>query len=169
MTGARRWTALLAVAVLSACSASQVRVNPATAIEPQLSVERFLQASNVRDLDAMARLFGTAEGAMGDTGSTFKCAFKKVGSWFGGQACTGRQEVELRMDAIASILRHQDYSITQQQMVAGRQHPTTRVMVDLVLDRQRVVRGVPFVVVYGAGRRWYVEQIDLQRVMAGSR
>lgn len=169
MTGQRRWMVLLMALLLSACATSQTRVNPATAIEPQLSVERFLQAVNVRDLDAMGRLFGTADGPLGNTGSTFKCAFKKIGSWFGGESCPRRQDVELRMDAIASILRHQDYAITQQQMVAGREHPTTRVMVDLMIDAQRVVRGVPFTVVHGSGGQWYVEQIDLQRVMAGSR
>lgn len=167
MTGMRHWIVLIALSTLPACSTTQVRVNPATALEPQLSVERFLQAANQRDLDAMGRLFGTAEGPMGDTGSTLGCAFKKIGSWFGGESCRTRQEIELRMDAIASILRHQDYTVTQQQMVAGRVHPTSRVLVDLVMDRQRIVRSVPFVVVHGSGGRWLVQEIDLQRVMSG--
>lgn len=167
MTGMRHWIVLLALGAITACSSSQARVNPATALEPQLSVERFLQAANVRDLDAMGRLFGTADGAYGDTGSTFGCAFKKIGSWFGGESCRTRQEVELRMDAIASILRHQDYTVTQQQMVAGRMHPTSRVLVDMVMDAERIVRAVPFVVVHGLGGQWYVQEIDLQRVMSG--
>lgn len=168
MTGVRQWVVVLALGFLPACASSPARVNPATALEPQLSVERFLQAANQRDLDAMGRLFGTAEGSYGDTGSTFGCAFKKIGSWFGGQACRTRQEVELRMDAIASILRHQDYTVTQQRMVAGRDHPTSQVLVDLRVDRESVVRGVPFVVVHGGDGRWLVQEIDLQRVMAGS-
>lgn len=167
MTGMRHWIVLLALGATTACSSSQVRVNPATALEPQLSVERFLQAANTRDLDAMGRLFGTADGPYGDTGSTFGCAFKKIGSWFGGEACRTRQEVELRLDAIASILRHQDYAVTQQQMVAGRMHPTSRVLVDLVMDGDRIVRAVPFVVVHGSGNQWYVQEIDLQMVMSG--
>ena len=167
MTGMRPWIALLALRILPACSTTQARVNPATALEPQLSVERFLQAANARDLETMGRLFGTADGPMGDTGSTVGCAFKKIGSWFGGEPCRTLQELELRMDAIASILRHQDYAVTQQQMVAGRMHPTTRVLVDLVMDGERVVRSVPFVVVHGSGGRWLVQEIDLQRVMAG--
>jgi hypothetical protein len=168
MTGIRRLIVLLALGTLTACSSSQMRVNPATAVEPQLSVERFLQAANQRDLDAMGRLFGTADGPLGDTGSTFGCMFKKIGSWFGGQACRSRQEIELRMDAIASILRHEDYSIAQQQMVAGREHPTTRILVDLVVEPERVVRGVPFIVVHGSGGQWLVQEIDLQMVMSGS-
>ncbi|MEX2466792.1 MAG: hypothetical protein WD995_07770 [Gemmatimonadota bacterium] len=167
MTGMRHWLVLLALGLLPACSSSRTQVNPATAIEPQLSVERFLQAANQRDFDAMSRLFGTAEGPFGETGSTLGCAFKKIGSWFGGQECRTRQEVELRMDAIASILRHRDYVVTQQQMVAGRVHPTTRVLVDLMVDDDEVVRGVPFVVVHGSDGRWMVQEIDLQRVMAG--
>jgi hypothetical protein len=167
MTRSSPWTALLALGLLAGCATTSSRVNPATAIEPQLSVERFLQAANARDLNAMGRLFGTPDGPYGDTGSTFGCMFKKIGSWFGGTACRSRQEVELRMDAIASILRHRDYVVTQQQMVAGRDHPTTRVLVDLIMDQQRVVRGVPFVVVSGGNGQWYVQEIDLQRVMSG--
>lgn len=167
MNGIRQWTVILALGLLVGCATSSARVNPATAIEPQLSVERFLQAANERDLDSMGRLFGTADGALGDTGSTFGCAFKKIGSWFGGEACRTRQEVELRMDAIASILDHVNYTVTQQQMVAGRDHPTTRVLVDLEVEQGRVVRGVPFVVVNAPSGQWLVEEIDLQRVMSG--
>ena len=167
MNGIRQWTVLLALGVMAGCATSSARVNPATAIEPQLSVERFLQAANERDLESMGRLFGTADGALGDTGSTFGCAFKKIGSWFGGEACRTRQEVELRMDAIASILDHVNYTVTQQQMVAGRDHPTTRVLVDLEVEQGRVVRAVPFVVVNAPGGQWLVEEIDLQRVMSG--
>lgn len=168
MTGIRQWTVMLALGFLPACASSPARVNPATALEPQLAVERFLQAANQRDLDAMGRLFGTVEGPLGETGSTFGCAFKKIGSWFGGQACRTRQEVELRMDAIASILRHQDYTVTQQRMVAGREQATSQVLVDLRIDDERVVRGVPFVVVHGSDGRWFVQEIDLQRVMEGA-
>lgn len=168
MTAVRSWALPLMVVLVTACSSTQGSVNPATAVEPQLSVERFLQAVNTRDLESMGRLFGTADGPLGDTGSTIGCAFKKIGSWFGGQACRTRQEVELRLDAIASILEHQDYTVTQQQRVAGRQHPTSRVLVDLVMEEERVVRGVPFVVVNGGNGQWLVQEVDLQRVMEGA-
>jgi len=157
---------IVGVVGMSSCASAPARVNPASDIGPQLSVERFLQATSTRDLDAMGRLFGTADGPLGDTGSTFGCAFKKIGSWFGGEACRNRQEVELRMDAIASILQHDDYQIMQQQMVAGREYPTARVLVDLIVDQRRIT-GVPFVVVHGGDGQWFVEQIDLQRAMSG--
>ena len=160
-----RTVGLLLVLGLTACSSNRGPVNPATAIGPQLSVERFLQAANTRDLDAMGRLFGTADGPFGDTGSTFGCAFKKIGSWFGGEACRSRAEVELRMDAIASILRHEDYVVARQEMVAGRAEPTSRVLVDLTVEGRRVP-GVPFVVVHASDGRWLVQEIDLQRVMS---
>lgn len=166
MSWKRSATLLLALGLAAGCSSSGMRVNPATAVGPQLSVERFLQAANTRDLDSMGRLFGTAEGPLGETGSTFGCAFKKIGSWFGGEACLSRQEVELRMDAIASILRHEDYAVTGQQMVAGRTSPTTRVVVDLTVDGERVP-AIPFVVVHADDGRWLVQEIDLQKVMAG--
>ncbi|MDH3222534.1 MAG: hypothetical protein OEO23_02370 [Gemmatimonadota bacterium] len=131
---------------------------------PTLSVERFLNAANTRDLDAMMRLFGTAEGPIGDTGSTFGCAFKRMGSWVGlGDRCQSRQAVELRMDAIARIIRHQDYRIGGEEHVAGRKNPTTQVTVDLDLGPRRV-EGVPFVVVQAGRGNWLIQEIALQRL-----
>ena len=131
---------------------------------PTLSVERFLNAANTRDLDSMMRLFGTADGPIGDTGSTFGCAFKRMGSWIGlGDRCESRQMVELRMDAIARIIRHQDYRIGGEERVAGRLKPTTEISVDLDLG-PRNVQGVPFVVVKANGGSWLIEQIGLERL-----
>jgi hypothetical protein len=132
----------------------------------QLTVERFLQASNQRDVIAMGRLFGTSDGPLGDTGGTFGCMFKKMGSWFGGTSCRNRQDVEVRMDAIASILVHEDYQIVGEARVPGRQAPTQRVLVDMTTDEGIAVTGVPFVVVRTGDGQWLVEQVDLQRVMA---
>jgi hypothetical protein len=131
----------------------------------QLSVERFLQAANERDVVAMGGIFGTKDGAAMDTGGTFGCAFKKIGSWFGGEACQQKLQVEIRMDAISSILLHQDYRIVSQSRVAGRVAPTQRVMVDMTTDDGESVTGVPFVVVQTGNGNWLVEEIDLQRVM----
>jgi hypothetical protein len=132
----------------------------------QLSVERFLQAANVRDIETMARIFGTTEGAAWDTGSTFGCAFKKIGSWFGGESCVDRHDVEIRMDAIASVLKHEDYRVTREESVPGRLDVATRVWVDLTVEGA-LVADIPFVVVR-AGEGWLVEQVDLQKVMAGA-
>jgi hypothetical protein len=135
------------------------------AVAPMLSVERFLKATNERDLHSMASIFGTADGPIIETGGTLGCAFKKMGSWIKlGERCQTLQEVELRMDAIASILRYEDYTIASDAQVPGRQHPTTRVGVNLVVNGRDVL-DVPFLVVQTGGGRWLVEDINLERVM----
>lgn len=166
-----RWSrpglALAALTLMAAaCSQQIVGPGPLASVGPQLAVERFLQASNARDLGAMARTFGTASGPVADTGNTFGCFFKKIGSWFGGEPCVRRQEVEIRMAAIADILRHEDYRIVGEQQVAGRDHPTMQVSVDITREG-RVVRGVPFVVVSAGDGQWYVQEVNLERVMVG--
>jgi len=134
------------------------------AVAPALSVERFLQAANARDLHGMARIFGTPDGAIIETGSTFGCAFKKLGSWFGiGSRCATLQEVEIRMDALSRILRHEDYSIGSETMVPGRTEPTSRVGVTLVIGGQEV-QDVPFVVVRSGEGRWFIEEIGIDRI-----
>lgn len=159
--------ALLAVAVVSTACTTQVIQSPGVlAIAPQLSVERFLQAANSRDLHGMGRLFGTSSGPIMDTGGTFGCMFKKIASWFGGRSCMTRQQVELRMEAISSILQHENYRIVREEMVAGRDTPTTRVVVNLTI-RGQAVNNIPFLVVQAGAGRWLVQEVDLQRVMAG--
>jgi hypothetical protein len=135
-------------------------------VAAQLSVERFLQAANQRDVEAMGRLFGTSGGSLMETGSTFSCFFKKIGSWFGGTACTKKTDVEIRMDAIASIVQHQDYRIVREEPVAGRVSPTRRVIVDMTMPENRSVAGAPFIVVQTGEGRWLVEQVPLEQLMA---
>lgn len=146
-----------------ATQSGPVAVAPVAA---QLSVERFLQAANQRDVVSMGRLFGTADGSLMETGSTFGCFFKKIGSWFGGSSCTRRTDVELRMDAIASIIRHVDYRIVREEPVAGRVAPTRRVIVDMTMPENRTASGVPFVVVQTGEGRWLVQEVPLEQVMA---
>jgi hypothetical protein len=155
----------LAVPVLlaAACSTAS-RPETVAPVAAQLSVERFLQAANQRDVEAMGRLFGTVDGPVLDTGSTFSCFFKKIGSWFGGTACTKRVDVELRMDAIASIVRHDDYRIVREEAVAGRTSPARRVLVDFTIGR-RTVTAAPFIVVQTREGRWLVEQVPLEQLM----
>lgn len=108
---------------------------------PLLTVERFLQAANSRDYDAMASLFGTVEGPIeGD-----------------------RNELEVRMDLLARVLQHRDYSIASEAPVPGRQNRTTRVGVDLQIGRD-TVPDVGFMVVRSTGGRWLVEQIDTEKI-----
>lgn len=155
----------LILALATACT-TYVVDPPAAAVGAQLSVERFLQAANERDVQAMGRLFGTPEGSAMETGSTFGCMFKKIGSWFGGSPCVQREEVEIRMDAVASILQHRDYRITDERRVAGRTTPTTRIMVDMTTEHGVDVNAVPFEVVRSGEGRWLVQRVDLERVMA---
>ena len=162
----RSLLSVFAIGILSAACTTVVVDGPPPAVGAQLSVERFLQAANERDVVAMGRIFGTQDGAAMETGSTFGCAFKKIGSWFGGSSCVSRQEVEIRMDAIASILQHEDYQVVDESSVAGRTSPARRVMVNMTTTNGATVMDVPFVVVQDGNGRWLVEQIDLQRVMA---
>ena len=69
------------------------------------------------------------------------------------------------MEAISSILRHENYQIEREEMVAGRDAPTTRVVVNLTIRGQRVDT-IPFLVVEASGGRWLVQKVDLQAVMA---
>ncbi|MGE0161227.1 MAG: hypothetical protein AB7T31_17665 [Gemmatimonadales bacterium] len=157
---------LIAVPMLAAVSACATRAGPneVAPVAAQLSVERFLQAANVRDVESMGRLFGTERGPVGDTGGTFGCFFKKIGSWFGGSACQKRVDVELRMDAIASVIQHRDYRIVREEPVAGRSSPTRRVVVNFDIGG-RAVNGAPFVVVQTGQGRWLVQEVPLETIM----
>lgn len=166
MRAIRRLALVALASIVPAACTTYVAQSPAAAVGAQLSVERFLQAANQRDVEAMGRLFGTADGAAMDTGSTFGCAFKKIGSWFGGRPCVKREDVEIRMDAIASILQHRDYRIVEERRVAGRRVPATEVRVDMTTSRGADVSAVPFVVVRTGEGRWLIERVDLERVMA---
>ncbi|MDH5759699.1 MAG: hypothetical protein OEZ65_08935 [Gemmatimonadota bacterium] len=159
--------ALAAVLVLApGCTTHVVQSGESAAMAAQLSVERFLQAANVRDVETMGRIFGTSDGPIINTGSTLGCAFKKIGSWFGGESCVKRQEVEIRLDAIAQLLVHEDYLIRREESVAGRTSPTRRVLVDITRNGETVA-GVPFMVVRDSNGRWLVNEIDLEMVASG--
>jgi hypothetical protein len=151
--------------VLSSACTTVVQQGPGAGVVAQLSLERFLEASNARDLEVMGRLFGTTDGPVMNTGSTFGCMFKKIGSWFGGSACVPRREVEVRLAAISDILRFEDYRVTREESVAGRMNEARRIWVDFTVNGGRVP-DVPFVVVRGPEDHWLVEEIDLQRLMA---
>lgn len=166
MSSIRRIALLALVLIVPTACSTYVVESPGAAIGAQLSVERFLQAANQRDVRAMGRIFGTEGGPALETGSTFGCAFKKIGSWFGGNSCVRKQDVEIRMDAIASILQHEDYRVTGERSVPGRNVPARRVAVTMTTAMGSTVAEVPFIVIQDGEGRWLVEQVDLQRVMA---
>jgi hypothetical protein len=157
--------ALCALLAAAGCVTRTVQPEGAVAsVAPQLSVERFLQAANEGDLESMARLFGTAEGPWSDTGSAFGCFFKKIGSWFGGTACRDRESIEVQMNVIADIIRHDDYRIAGEERVPGRQNPTTRVLVDLRVGTESA-SAVPFDVVRSVDGYWLIEVVGLEQAM----
>ena len=139
-----RTAAAVAFLVLMGCVTPPAPNNAMAGVAPQLSVERFLQAANARDFEAMERLFGTYDGPIrGD-----------------------RLELEVRMSLIADILRHEDYRIQGQRREPGREFPTTRVIVTLTQDG-RDVTDVPFLVVRTKDGGWLVEEVDLALVTRG--
>ena len=139
---------LLAVSILltsvAACTSRTVVNESQFAVAPSLTVERFLQAANTRDLETMSRLFGTSDGPIADSGR--------------------REEIELRMDVIAEILQHNDYEIVSERRVAGARDVSNRIGVDLVLRGGIRVRDVGFTVVLESADRWLVNVIELGKI-----
>lgn len=163
----RSTVALFLVALVAAgCGGggNSLAMGPTPGPEPRLSVERFLAAVNIRDLDAMSGIFGTSEGPIRDTGGAVGCGFRGMGSFLGiGEGCVSGQDVELRMDAIAEILRNDSFQVVSERRVAGRVDPTVRVGVNLVFPN-RTISDVAFVTVQGDDGIWFLEEIDLEKV-----
>lgn len=120
-------------------------------IAPQLVIEQFLRASNCvasetcddsrQSLEALGRLFGTADGPIATQ--------------------LPAKEVERRMALIATILRHQDYSIRGQNLVPGHENQV-RLLVNLKRENGDVE--VPFTLVRAHGGGWLITNIDLSAV-----
>jgi hypothetical protein len=155
-------------AVLAGCASSGPPSPRMAGGQPMLSVERFLEAANTGDLEAMARIFGTSDGPIAESlGNPFSCAFRRIGSWIRvSDRCSSWADVELRMNAIALVLRHDAYRIRSEAQVPGRQRPTVRVGVDME-EGTNAYPDVPFVVVQAGDGRWLVEQIGLERITQG--
>ena len=137
------WCVLLTSA--GACTSQTVVRQHEFAVAPALAVERFLQAANSRDLNTMSRLFGNEDGPFGDR--------------------RNRTTVELRMDALSEILRHDGYDIISERMVAGAELPSTRLGVDLLLPGGvTTVPDVGFTVVLESPNRWLVNVIEVDKV-----
>jgi hypothetical protein len=148
-----RRSAACALAVLlllpAACVTRTVPVEPRGAgsleLAPLLSVERFLRAANMNDIEQMARLFGTRDGPI--------------------QRQQPRAEVEQRMFLLASILRHQDFNAVGEEIVPGRIGSAVRIRMELhFTDRTAIV---PFTVVQSRRDGWLVESFDPAPITAG--
>ena len=130
---------------------------------PIRAAERFLGAANRQDLDALADAFGTHRGPIAEAGGGLGCGLRKVASWLGAaDRCPTRQEVEVRMHAIAAVLRHDGYDVTSAEQVPGRDRPVTRVSVE-VRRGERIHRDVGvFVIRTSSG--WLVESVELEKI-----
>jgi hypothetical protein len=164
--GGRYATLAILLATLPLACTQVVQRPPTAGVVAQLALDRFMQAVNQRDLITMEQTFGTEDGPISDTGGTFKCFFKKIGSWFGGSSCTKQADVQVRMAAIADILKHDDYKVVRAQPVAGRLSDATQIFVDLTLP-DHTVENVPFTLVRSKDGQWLVEYVDLNKVMGG--
>ncbi|HEY8484796.1 MAG TPA: hypothetical protein VIL13_09310 [Longimicrobiales bacterium] len=131
----------LTALVVGACGSRSADVPRVDGLAPALVVERFLQAANSDDLETMARLFGTREGSI----------LKR----------DPRPDVERRMYALASYLRHKDFKVEGERPVPGRLGEAVWVLVRLDLGRRQVV--TPFTVLRSVDG-WLIEQFDLEAI-----
>ncbi len=154
------WSAALLAA---GCATSPPLPPVARDAGPLRAAERFLDAANRQDLDAMAHAFGTGEGSIADTGGGLGCGLRRVASWLGAaDRCPTRQEVEVRMYALAAVLRHDGYEVTAAEPVPGRDRPVTRVSVE-VRRGERIHRDVGVFVISTASG-WLVESVELEKI-----
>lgn len=114
---------------------------PAPALATSLVLEQFLRAVNAKDLDTMARLFGTRDGSILHRDP--------------------KQQVEDRMFALSAIMKHDDYSIDGSQIVPGRRDEATQVFVLMNVEGKSLK--VPFTMVW-AGDGWMIEQIGIEAI-----
>jgi hypothetical protein len=132
---------VLMIAATSAACVSREVPTGANMIAPTMVVEQFMRAVNANDLEGMARLFGTRDGSV--------------------LRIDPRRQVEERMFAIASILRHRDYVFEGDAIIPGRQDEAVQLLVRVTTPQTTAV--VPFTMVNARGS-WLVEQIGLDRL-----
>jgi hypothetical protein len=145
LSAARFAGLVFGLALLSACAGSTSRAGMDTSVGPALTVERFLRATNQNDLDTMASLFGNRDGSV-----------TRVWS---------KKEVDERMLIFSSVLRHTDYAIMGEEIVAGRRDEATQLNVRMVIQGDTLQ--VPFTMVRTANQNWLIENIGIERVTRG--
>jgi hypothetical protein len=142
---------VLAVLVVSAACGGNTGGRPAggpgpagvgAAMAPAAAVEQFMGFAAQQRYTEMGYVFGTSRGPIAE------------------QQAPAR--VNRRMQAIASVLRHDTYSMTGVVPVANR--PDAR-QVTVQIRRGQRTMAVPFTVVQGPGGRWLVEVVDLEAAM----
>lgn len=113
---------------------------PAPAVS--LVIESFLRAVNANDLESLGNLFGTTKGPISKRDP--------------------KPNVEQRMFALASVLRHEDYRIENTEIVPGRSQEATRVNVRMVIGGRTHL--VPWTLVRADRESWLVEQIGIETI-----
>lgn len=149
----RGGTGVAAVALLAAVLTGCVRTvverpaapPPNAEVAASLVVDQFLRAVNSNDLDTMARLFGNRDGSV--------------------LLRDPKENVDRQMFALASILRHDSYTIAGNQIVPGRRDEATQINVRMKFGAREVE--VPWILVYSKDGQWRVEQIEIVRITSG--
>lgn len=143
-----KWHRAYVVGVLMvavACGGGEPPQTPAgQSPGPALALERFLRAANVNDLEVMTQLFGTTDRTI--------------------VAMEGETMAERRMMVLASLLRHDDWSIQGQRAVPGRIDDATELLVSLSQGDRTV--DVPFLVVRTDDGGWIIERISVEPLTA---
>lgn len=133
---------------LAACGGGGARpaVTPSgtvvQATAPASAVEQFIGYARQGKFTEMGYLFGTARGPLAESQAP--------------------ERVARRMQAIASALRNESYSLNAVVNTPGRPEART-ILVELRQGRNR--RQVPFTVVQGPGGTWLVEVVDMQAAL----
>lgn len=109
------------------------------------AVVQFLDAAQEENYAGMWNVFGTAEGP----------AIERFGV----------QETEARMVVLSRLLKHRDYELRLANL-AGLGPNRTRYEVRMAGTRKGDVM-VPFVTTHDGLGRWYVEQLDADRLSGG--
>lgn len=109
------------------------------------AIRQFLDAAQAENYEGMWSVFGTGEGA----------AIERYGV----------QEIEARMVVLSRLLKHQSYELRQSNL-AGLGPNRARYEVRMAGTRKGNVM-VPFVTTHDARGRWYVEQLQADRLSGG--
>lgn len=147
---------LLAAFAFAACGGSGGgSASPGAGVAPPASgygaassdqaVIRFLDAAQSENYEGMWTVFGTAQGP----------AIERFGV----------QEVEARMIVLSRLLKHDDYQLHLSNL-AGLGPNRARYEVRMQGTRKGVVM-VPFVAAHDPQGRWYVEQLEADRLSGG--
>jgi hypothetical protein len=139
----------LLLALLAACASGGGGARPSGTpggMAPADAVERFMRASEKKDYNEMAWLFGTTQGSV--------------------LTRDPRPDAERRMFTISSVLEHDRFAIRDESPVPGS--ATGEVGFTVQLTSRGHSSDVPFTVVRGPAGRWFVEKIGLEAVTAAT-